>query len=137
MELHTKYKFYLDLAIQISSASYCERNKVGALLVKDDNIISFGYNGTIRGFDNKCEDHNNKTTPWVLHAESNAITKCAKSNYSSSGATLYTTISPCIECAKLIIQSEIKEVIYLHEYRDISGINLLKKTKIDVWQYIH
>jgi dCMP deaminase len=132
-----KHIFYLDIAKQISQASYCKRNKVGALIVKDDNIISFGFNGTIKGFDNVCEDEQNNTTPYVLHAESNAITKCAKSNYSSIDACLYTTTSPCIECAKLIIQSGIKEVYYIYEYRDNKGINLLKKAGINVWQLIY
>lgn len=132
--MQNKHKFYLGIASTISTASYCDRKKVGAILVLNNNIISFGYNGTIKGFDNMCEDEKNNTTPLVLHAESNAITKCAKSNYSSKGATLYTTLSPCFDCAKLIIQSEIKNVYYLEKYRDISGIKLLKKAKIHVKQ---
>lgn len=131
--MQNKHKFYLSIASTISNASYCERKKVGAILVLDNNIISFGYNGTIKGFNNQCEEKN-KTSPLVLHAESNAITKCSKSNYSSKGATLYTTLSPCFECAKLIIQSEIKEVYYLEKYRDISGIKLLKQANIYVKQ---
>lgn len=131
--MDNKHKFYLDIASTISKASYCNRNKVGAILVKDDNIISFGYNGTIKGFDNICEEQD-KTLPEVLHAESNAITKCAKSNYSSRGSTLYTTVSPCFDCAKLIIQSEIKEVYYICDYRSQTGIQLLKKAGIYVKQ---
>lgn len=136
MDQHSKDLFYLGIAEKISEASYCQRNKVGAIIVKDDNIISFGYNGTIRGFDNNCEDHLNLTTPWVLHAESNAITKCAKSNYSSNDACLYTTLSPCLDCAKIIIQSGINRVIYINDYRDQKGIELLQKAKIDVWKLI-
>lgn len=133
--MKNKDKFYLNLAKQISNASYCKRAKVGAIIVKDDNIISFGYNGTISGFENKCECKN-KTKKDVLHAESNAIAKCSKSLYSSINSTLYVTLSPCFECAKLIIQSGIKNVIYSENYRDLSGIKLLKKAKINVLQIL-
>ena len=133
--MQNKDKFYLNLAKQISNASYCKRAKVGAIIIKDDNIISFGYNGTISGFDNECEC-NNETKKDVLHAESNAIAKCSKSLYSSSGSTLYVTLSPCFECAKLIIQSGIIKVVYLENYRDQSGINLLIKAKINVLQIL-
>jgi dCMP deaminase len=133
--MQNKDKFYLNLAKQISSASYCKRAKVGAIIIKEDNIISFGYNGTISGFDNECEC-NNETKKDVLHAESNAIAKCSKSLYSSSGSTLYVTLSPCFECAKLIIQSGITKVVYLENYRDQSGINLLIKAKINVLQIL-
>jgi dCMP deaminase len=133
--MQNKDLFYLNLAKQISTASYCKRKKVGALLVKDNNIISFGYNGTITGFDNTCEC-NNVTKPEVLHAESNAITKCAKSSLSSAGATLYLTLSPCYECSKLIIQAGISEVKYIENYSDLSGIDLLKKAGVHVTQVI-
>ncbi|OQX97848.1 MAG: CMP deaminase [Bacteroidetes bacterium 4572_128] len=122
---------YLRMAQIWSENSYCKRNKVGALLVKDKMIISDGYNGTPSGFENICEE-NDKTKIYVLHAEANAITKVAKSNNSSSGATLYVTASPCIECAKLIIQADIKRVVYSSEYRIKDGIELLKRADIEV-----
>ena len=112
--------------------SYCERRKVGALLVKDKMIISDGYNGTPSGFENVCEDESGKTKPYVLHAEANAITKVAKSNNSSEGATLYVTSSPCLECAKLIIQAGITRVVYNDDYRIAEGIDLLKRAKIEI-----
>ena len=112
--------------------SYCQRRKVGALVVKDNMIISDGYNGTPSGFENICEDENNATKPYVLHAEANAITKLARSHNSSKGATMYITDSPCIECAKLIIQSGIKRVLYANTYRLDDGINLLKRAGIEV-----
>lgn len=111
--------------------SYCKRRKVGALIVKDDSIISDGYNGTPSGFENECEC-GGKTKPYVLHAEANAITKLAKDTRSSLGATLYVTMSPCIECAKLIIQAGIKRVVYDEEYRDTSGIDLLRCAGVKV-----
>ena len=112
--------------------SYCQRRKVGALLVKNKMIISDGYNGTPSGFENVCEDENNVTKPYVLHAEANAITKVARSNNSSQGATLYVTSSPCIECAKLIIQSGIKRVVYGETYRIMDGVELLERAGIQV-----
>jgi dCMP deaminase len=112
--------------------SYCKRRQVGALIVKDRMIISDGYNGTPEGFENVCEDENNKTKPYVLHAEANAITKVAKSNNSSHGATLYITTSPCMECAKLIIQSGIKRVVFCDNYHSRDGIELLKRASIEV-----
>ncbi len=112
--------------------SYCERRKVGALLVKDKMIISDGYNGTPSGFENKCEDENNVSKPYVLHAEANAITKVARSNNSSEGATLYVTASPCIECAKLIIQAGINRVVYGEKYRIMDGVELLERAGIEV-----
>ena len=115
-----------------SENSYCERRKVGALIVKEKMIISDGYNGTPAGFENVCEDENNKTKPYVLHAEANAITKVAKSNNSSEGATLYITSSPCMECAKLIIQSGIKRVVYSDNYRTDEGVELLKRAGIEI-----
>ena len=123
---------YLRMAAIWAENSYCQRRKVGALIVRDKMIISDGYNGTPSGFENVCEDENNITKPYVLHAEANAITKVARSNNSSEGATLYVTSSPCIECAKLIIQAGIKRVVYSETYRIEDGINLLKRAKIDV-----
>ncbi len=123
---------YMRMARIWAENSYCERRKVGALLVKNQMIISDGYNGTPSGFENKCEDENNVSKPYVLHAEANAITKIARSNNSSDGATLYVTASPCIECSKLIIQSGIKRVVYGEEYRIMDGVELLKKAGIEV-----
>lgn len=123
---------YLRMAKIWSENSYCERRKVGALIVKDKMIISDGYNGTPTGFENVCEDENNVSKPYVLHAEANAITKIARSNNNSDGATLYVTDSPCIECSKLIIQAGIKRVIYEREYRLLDGVNLLRRAGIEV-----
>ncbi|HKI88905.1 MAG TPA: dCMP deaminase family protein [Draconibacterium sp.] len=125
---------YLKMADIWSQNSYCKRRQVGALIVKDKMIISDGYNGTPSGFENVCEDENNKTKPYVLHAEANAITKVAKSNNSSDDATLYVTSSPCLECSKLIIQAGIKRVVFTENYRLEDGINLLKRAGIDVEQ---
>jgi len=111
--------------------SYCKRRQVGALVVKDKMIISDGYNGTPSGFENVCED-NNVTKPYVLHAEANAITKLARSSNNSEGSTLYVTASPCIECAKLIIQSGIKRVVYAEKYRLDDGIKLMQRAGIKV-----
>ena len=116
------------------SNSYCERRKVGALIVKDRSIISDGYNGTPSGFENVCEDDQGCTKPYVLHAEANAITKMAKSNNSSDGATLYVTAAPCLECSKLIIQSGIKRVVYRDSYRLQDGIELLERAGVEVEQ---
>lgn len=121
---------YLKMARIWSENSYCTRRKVGALLVKDKMIISDGYNGTPSGFPNICEDSENRTFPYVLHAEANAITKVAKSNNSSEGSTLYVTDSPCIECAKLIIQAGIKRVVYSKLYRVKDGIELMQTAGI-------
>ena len=123
---------YLRMAQIWSENSYCQRRKVGALVVKDKMIISDGYNGTPSGFENVCEDDNNVTKPYVLHAEANAITKLARSHNNSEGATLYVTASPCIECAKLIIQSGISRVVYGEKYRLDEGINLLQRAGIEV-----
>jgi len=114
--------------------SYCKRRQVGALIVKDRMIISDGYNGTPSGFENECEDENGQSKPYVLHAEANAITKVAKSNNSSEGATLYITASPCMDCAKLIIQAGIIRVVYADEYRIVDGIELLEKAGIEIVQ---
>lgn len=123
---------YLRMARVWAENSYCKRRRVGALLVKEQAIISDGYNGTPSGFENICEDEDNRTKPYVLHAEANAITKVAKSNNSSQDSTLYVTTSPCIECAKLIIQAGIKRVVYSENYRCADGINLLRQAGIDV-----
>ena len=123
---------YLRMARKWSENSYCQRRKVGALVVKNKMIISDGYNGTPSGFENVCETEDNVTKPYVLHAEANAITKLARSENNSDGATLYVTASPCIECAKLIIQAGIKRVVYGEKYRLEDGINLLKRAGIDV-----
>lgn len=125
---------YLKMADIWAQNSYCNRRKVGALLVKDKMIISDGYNGTPSGFENECEDENNKTKSYVLHAEANAITKVAKSGNSSQGATLYVTSSPCLECSKLIIQAGISRVVFTENYRLEDGINLLKRANIEVEQ---
>ena len=122
---------YLRMTAIWAENSYCERRKVGALIVKDNMIISDGYNGTPAGFENVCEDTDGNTKPYVLHAEANAITKVARSNNSSDGATLYVTASPCIECAKLIIQSGIRRVVFKDLYRLTSGIELLKRAGVE------
>lgn len=123
---------YLRMAQIWAENSYCKRRQVGALVVKDKMIISDGYNGTPSGFDNICEDETNTTYPYVLHAEANAITKLARSSNNSDGATLYVTASPCIECAKLIIQAGIKRVIYGEEYRLSDGLDLMRRAGIEV-----
>ena len=127
-------KSYLELAKIWAKNSYCERRQVGALIVKNKMIISDGYNGTPSGFENVCEDEEGMTKPYVLHAEANAITKVAKSNNSSDGATLYVTAAPCLECSKLIIQSGIKRVVYIDSYRLTDGIDLLERAGIEVVQ---
>ena len=123
---------YLRMAKIWAENSYCKRRKVGALVVKDQMIISDGYNGTPSGFDNVCEDSRDLTLPYVLHAEANAITKLARSSNNSDGSTLYVTASPCIECAKLIIQAGIKRVVYAEKYRLEDGIALLQRAGIEV-----
>ena len=125
-------KRYLQMAEIWSKNSYCKRRQVGAIIVKGKMIISDGYNGTPEGFENICEDENNHTKPYVLHAEANAITKVAKSNNSSDGATLYVTSSPCMECAKLIIQAGIRRVVFSDLYRQDDGIELLKRADIEI-----
>ena len=135
MEINTKQYLldcrYLRMARIWSENSYCERRKVGALIVKDKMIISDGYNGTPSGFENVCELDDGTTKPYVLHAEANAITKVAKSNNNSLNATLYVTASPCLECAKLIIQSGIKRVVYSEKYRLEDGLRLLERAGIE------
>jgi len=123
---------YLEMANIWASNSYCRRRQVGALIVKGKMIISDGFNGTPAGFENVCEDEDNKTKLYVLHAEANAITKVAKSNNSSENATLYVTSSPCMECAKLIIQSGIRRVVYCNLYRNTEGLDLLKRADIEI-----
>ena len=123
---------YLRMASIWAENSYCERRKVGALVVKNKMIIGDGYNGTPSGFENVCEDSNNVTKPYVLHAEANAITKLARSNNNSDGSTLYVTAAPCIECAKLIIQAGIKRVVYGEKYRLEEGLDLLRRANIEV-----
>lgn len=125
-------KRYLEMARIWAQNSYCKRRQVGALIVKEKMIISDGYNGTPAGFENNCEDENDKTKPYVLHAEANAITKVAKSNNSSEGATLYVTTSPCLECSKLIIQSGISRVVFCDRYHNEDGLKLLQRAEIEV-----
>jgi len=136
MEIGSKqYKIdkrYLRMARIWATNSYCKRRQVGALLVKDKMIISDGYNGTPSGFENDCEDEENNTKAYVLHAEANAITKVATSNNSSEGSTLYITTSPCIECAKLIIQAGITRVVFIEKYRITDGLDLLERAKIEL-----
>jgi dCMP deaminase len=124
-------KRYLRMARIWAENSYCRRRQVGAILVKDQMIISDGYNGTPAGFANVCEDESGTTMPYVLHAEANAITKVARSGNSSDGSTLYITASPCMECSKLIIQSGIKRVVFNELYRLSDGLDLLKKAGIE------
>ena len=135
MESEKQRKFdlrYLEMARIWAKNSYCTRRQVGALVVKNNMIISDGYNGTPSGFENVCEDENGITKPYVLHAEANAITKLARSSNNSEGAIIYITASPCIECAKLIIQAGIKRVVYGEKYRLTDGIELLERAGIEV-----
>ncbi len=135
MEMNEKQeiidKRYLRMATIWSENSYCRRRKVGAIIVRDKMIISDGYNGTPAGFENVCEDESGMTKSYVLHAEANAITKVARSNNSSDGATLYVTASPCLECAKLIIQAGIRRVVFNELYRLADGIELLRRAGIE------
>ncbi|CAI8363465.1 MAG: Riboflavin biosynthesis protein RibD [Owenweeksia sp. TMED14] len=135
MDKQGKYdEAYLRMALEWSKLSYCDRRKVGALIVKDRMIISDGYNGTPSGFENVCEDDNGFTKWYVLHAEANAILKVANSTQSCTGATLYLTMSPCSNCSKLIHQAGIQRVVYNKEYKDVSGIEFLKKAGVIVDQ---
>ena len=130
-----RYDFaYLRLALEWAKLSHCSRKQVGALIVKDNMIISDGYNGSPTGFNNNCEDENGDTYWYVLHAEANAILKTAKSNHNCSNATLYLTLSPCKECSKLIFQSGIIRVVYNIEYKDKTGIDFLKKAGLEIVQ---
>lgn len=123
---------YLRMSRIWAENSYCRRRQVGAIIVKDSMIISDGFNGTPSGFENICEDESGVTKPYVLHAEANAITKVARSNNSSEGATLYVTASPCMECSKLIIQAGIRRVVFNELYRLSDGIDLLRRAGIEV-----
>jgi dCMP deaminase len=123
-------KAYLRMAQEWAKLSHCSRKQVGAIIVKDEVIISDGYNGTPTGFDNCCENEQGETKWYVLHAEANALMKLSKSTNSSKGATLYITLSPCKDCAKLILQAGIQRVVYFNEYKDCSGIEFLKNTGI-------
>ncbi len=125
---------YLKMALEWGKLSHCARKQVGALIVKNGMIISDGYNGTPSGFPNACEDDNGETLWYVLHAEANAITKVARSNNSAVNATLYITLSPCRECAKLILQAGIKRVVYTRGYKDDSGVEFLRSAEIEVVQ---
>ena len=132
-EKKLKYDFaYLRIATEWGKLSYCKRKQVGAIIVRDRMIISDGYNGTPSGFENCCEDEENLTKWYVLHAEANAILKVARSTQSCEGATLYITLSPCKDCSKLIHQSGIKRVVYLEEYKDTSGVDFLRKAGVEV-----
>jgi len=131
----TKYDVaYLKMAMEWAKLSYCKRRQVGALIVKDRMIISDGYNGTPTGFENICEDDDNYTKWYVLHAEANAILKVAASTQSTKGATLYVTLSPCTECSKLIFQSGIKRVVYHEQYKDRSGLDFLVRGGVEILQ---
>lgn len=123
---------YLRMALEWGKLSHCSRKKVGALIVKDNMIISDGYNGTPGGFPNQCEDEQGETLWYVLHAEANAILKVAKSTQSAAGATLYLTLSPCKECSKLILQAGIKRVVYINPYKDQSGVDFLRESDIEI-----
>mgnify|MGYP001431864128 FL=1 len=125
---------YLKIAREWGKLSYCKRRQVGAIIVKNNMIISDGYNGTPSGFENFCEDENGYTKWYVLHAEANAITKVAASTQSCRGATLYVTLSPCTDCSKLIHQAKIKRVVYIEQYKDTSGIDFLEKAGVEVCQ---
>ena len=130
--MHNKYDVaYLKMALEWAKLSYCKRKQVGALIVKDRTIISDGYNGTPSGFENCCEDENNQTKWYVLHAEANAILKISRSTQSCEGATLYLTLSPCKECSKLIFQSGIKRVVYIQDYSDNEGLVFLKDAGVE------
>jgi dCMP deaminase len=127
-------KAYLRMAMSWAQLSHCKRKQVGAIIVKDDMIISDGYNGTPSGFDNCCEDDNGDTHWYVLHAEANAILKVAKSTNNAKGATLYLTLSPCKDCSKLILQAGIRRVVYMNGYKDDSGVRFLESAGIEIEQ---
>jgi dCMP deaminase len=127
-------KAYMEVAEVFANLSHAKRLKVGAIVVKGDRIISIGYNGTPAGWDNVCEDENYRTIPEVIHAESNAIAKLAKSQESGEEAIMFITHTPCVECSKLIYTSGIKKVYFKNYYRDQSGLEFLKKCKVEVEQ---
>ncbi len=135
--MHNKFDIaYLKMAREWANLSYCERKKVGALIVKDRMIISDGYNGTPSGAENCCEDENGNTRWYVLHAEANAILKLASSTQSAKDATLYLTLSPCKECSKLILQAGIKKLVFIDKYTDEEGLNFLKNSNVEIIQII-
>lgn len=136
MNKEEKYDItYLKMAKEWSKLSHCNRKQVGALIVKNGMIISDGYNGTPSGFDNCCETHDNETHWFVIHAEANSILKCAKWGHSCDGATLYQTHSPCKDCSKLILQSGIKRLVYIEDYKDLSGLEFLKESGLEIKKY--
>ena len=126
---------YLNMAKEWAKLSHCTRKQVGALIVKNGMIISDGYNGTPTGFDNKCETEIGETNWFVIHGEANAILKCARHGHSCDGATLYQTHSPCKDCSKLILQSGIKRLVYLEDYKDTSGIDFLREAGVEIKKY--
>jgi len=126
---------YLRMAIEWAKLSHCKRKQVGALIVKNRMIISDGYNGAPTGFANCCEDENEKTHWYVLHAEANAILKTASSTHDCSGATVYLTLSPCRECSKLVHQAGIKRLVFINKYKDTSGIDFLKEAGVEVVEF--
>lgn len=129
-------RVFLNISKEVATLSHCKRSQVGAVIELSGNIVSFGFNGAPKGINNCCEDENNVTFPYVIHAESNAIIKAAKSGMSMRGGTLYLTLSPCLDCCKLILQSEIKRVVYLEDYRDDTGIKFLDKfIKIEKYEF--
>ena len=137
MEKQRRYDIaYINMALDWAKLSYAKRKKVGALLVKNGMIISDGYNGTPSGFDNTCENENNKTLWYVLHAEANALMKVARSTQSAEGSTLYVTLSPCKECSKLIYQAGVERVVYCIDYKDSAGIDFLNKAGVKVEKII-
>ena len=127
-------KAYLRLAREWAKLSHCNRKQVGAIIVKDATIIADGYNGTPTGFENQCEDENGETKWYVLHAEANAILKVARTTNNANGATLYLTNSPCKDCSKLVLQAGIKRLVYIHKYKDESGLLFLEKAGLDICQ---
>ena len=129
---------YMAMALAVSTLSYCKRSKVGAVIEKDGNVISVGYNGTPAGMDNCCEDEHNITKPIVLHAEMNAVIKAAKTGNSVQDSNLYVTLAPCVDCAKYLLQSGIQRVVYLEDYRNLSGVELLKQfIKVEKHEHIN
>ena len=128
------YRAYLKMAFEWAALSHCTRKKVGALLVKDNMIISDGYNGTPSGFSNECEDDNGDTHWYVLHAEANAILKIARSANNAKESTLYLTLSPCKDCCKLIFQAGIRRLVYINEYKDRTGLEFLKSAAVEIVQ---
>jgi len=136
MEKQERYdRAYLNMAKEWAKLSHCVRKQVGALIVKNGMIISDGFNGCPTGYNNKCESESDETFWYVLHGEANAILKCAKHGHSCDGATLYQTLSPCKECSKLILQSGIKRLVYLNDYKDTSGLDFLRESGVEIIKY--